>query len=127
MTANANAAVVLAALNAALPAAVRAYELGKVPASRPDEYVETSVSRRAGDVQRGGLVSTVGYRVTVRAVSRVSVTNVRASLETCRAALEGERLTVGAGTTTPVQFESEDPAIPDEGWFSGLIALTYVL
>lgn len=127
MTAQQQATAVLAALNAALTPKV-AYDLDKVPATRPAEYVEVTVSRRhGGEFRQCGDIGTVGYRVTVRAISRVSVSNVRASLEKCRSALEFASLTVGDESTTPIQFETEDPAGYDDGWFSGLVTFTYVI
>lgn len=126
MTAQGNVTAILATLNAALP--VEAYDLGDVPSKRPSEYVEIVLSRRFGGetrvCQRKGLT---GYRLTVRAISRQSAENVRLSLETCRAALEFKRITVGAVTSTPVQFETERPVASDESWFAGVLQFTYVI
>lgn len=128
MTANANAAAILTLLNTALPAGVDAYEINKVPATRPTEYVDISLGRRFGGERRASSQAWLtGYRVTVRAVSQTSVVNARTTLETCRAALEYARLSVSGETSTPVQFETEDPASFDAGWFSGLVAFTYTI
>lgn len=128
MTAQAQAEALLAKLNTALPAAVRAFDLDEVPTPRPREYVEITLSRRFGGsrrlCQRTGIT---GWRVTVRAVSQASVSNVRKSLETCRKALEFQQLTASGETSTGIQFETEDPADPDDGWFSGLHAYTYTI
>lgn len=126
MTAQENATAVLAALNASLTPKV-AYDYDEVPAERPDNYVEISVSRRFGGEPRlTGRKGSTGWRVTTRAVSRY-VSDARLMQEKCRTALEYVRLTVGGETTTPIDFESEDPVGPDDGWFSGLITWTYVL
>lgn len=125
MTAQDHADTVVAAINAQFATAC-AYDLDKVPAARPDDYVEVSVSRRfGGTLNVAGTTGVVGYRVACRAVSRTEVANVRHALEKCRAALEFKRLSVSGGVTTPVQFETEDPAGSDDGWFSGLVAFTY--
>lgn len=127
MTAQEQATAVLAAINAQFTT-TRAYDLADVPSPRPAEYIEVTVSRRfGGALKQGGSMDVVGYRVTVRAVSQTSITNVRNSLEKCRAALEFKRLSIGGGQTTPIQFETEDPAAPDEGWFSGLEVYTYAI
>lgn len=127
MTTEANATAVLAAINAQF-SSTHAYDLDKVPSPRPAEYVEVAISRRfGGNLKQGGSMNVVGYRVTCRAVSQVSVTNARNSLEKCRIALEFKRLTVGDEQTTPIQFETEDPADGDDGWFSGLLAFTYCI
>lgn len=129
MTAQANATAILAALNAALPGSVNAYDLDKVPTPRPGEYVLVEVGRRfGGNLKAGGSMDVTGYRIVVRAISKTSVANVRNSLERCRGALEFGRLTVGTERTTPIQFETEgDPVRYDDGWFSGDHAYTYAL
>lgn len=128
MTANANAAAILTALNAALTGDMVAYEADEVPSPRPPEYVDVSIGRRFGGQRRSSShLWLTGYRVTVRAVSETAPSNVRTTLETCRAALEYARLSVGGETSTPVQFETEDPAGEDAGWFSGVQAFTYAI
>lgn len=127
MTAQANATAILALLNTALSPKV-AYDLDDIPSPRPAEYVEIGLSRRFGALARSsGGKGRTGYRVTIRAVSQASVVNARNSLEKSRAALEFARLSVGGETSTPVEFETEDPAQYDEGWFSGLLVFTYVI
>jgi hypothetical protein len=123
-----HAAAVVAKLNAALPAQVRAYDFDELPATRPANYIEVTVSRRFGGEQRSVASSTRGgWRVTTRSVSSVSVSNARKNAETVRAALESARLTVSSKKSTPVQFETADPIEPDDGWWSGLTAWTYAL
>ena len=127
MTAQATMTAALAEINAQFTT-THAYDLEDVPNERPGDYLEVSLSRRfGGNLKQGGSMDVVGYRLTVRAVSQTSVSNVRNSLEKARDALEFVRLTVGSGTTTPIQFETEDPADYDKGWFSGLLAFTFAL
>lgn len=130
MTANANMAAVLTLLNAALPSGVDAYDLDEVPKTRPTEYVDAVLGRRFGGENERRASSHLwltGYRLTVRATSETSVMGVRTSLEACRAALEYQRLVVGGETSTPIQFETEDPPGSDSGWFSGVMAFTYTI
>ncbi|WP_418060807.1 hypothetical protein [Pimelobacter simplex] len=128
MSTKSNLDAIVEALNAALPTACRAYPLGKVPATRPAEYVEVIVTRRFGGNPKASAVSDVaGYRTLLRAVSQVSVANVLGTLETCRAALEFQCLTVGDQVTTPIQFETARSAGPDNGWFSGAEQYTHAL
>ena len=130
MTANANAnvAAILQLLNDALPAEARAYDVDQVPSPRPEEYLTVSLVRRFGGERRQcGGIGTTGYRLAVRAVSHVYIENVRANLQTASDALENARLVVDGKTSTPLQFETGRPATPDEGWFIGVINLTYVI
>lgn len=128
MTAQDQAVAVVAAFNGALPTQTRAFDLDEVPTVRPKEYVEVTVSRIFGGVSRVSSNQYLkGYRVTARGVSQISVSNVRSSLEKCRSAVEFKRLTVGSQQSTPVQFETEDPAAADEGRFSGLLVFTYAI
>lgn len=128
MSTKANLDAIVEALNAALPAECRAYPLGKVPATRPAEYVEVIVTRRFGGERRQcGRTGAAGYRDLLRAVSRASVDNVLTTLETCRAALEFQQLEVDGRATTPVQFETATAAAPDNGWFSGATTYTHVI
>lgn len=128
MTDSANMSAILAAINAALPATVRAYDIDKVPATRPGEYVEVQLSRMTGgEVWQSGRTMTLGYRVTCRAVSSTSTGNVRTSLEKCDLALRGRFLDVGGQRTTPIRPDADDAPGPDDGWFSGLRSYTYCL
>lgn len=127
MSAAAFTTAALAVINAQF-SSTRAFELDDVPSPRPSEYLEVVVSRRFGGLlKQGGSMSVVGYRVTCRAVSQSSVANARNMLEKARTGLEYARLVVGAEITTPIQFETEDPAAYDDGWFSGLQSFTCAL
>lgn len=128
VTAQETMTAALAALNAALPAQVRAYDLHKVPSPRPDEYVTVLLMRRPGaPLSIAGTAGVVGYRIRVRAASHTSVTNVRNLLERCRGALEFARIQVGATRTTPIQFETEDDVTGDDGWFAAYDDYTFAL
>lgn len=123
-----HATAVLAAINASLPSSVRAYTPDLVPDPRPDEYVEVTVSRRAGPgVRANGRTKLGGWRVTARTVSRVSVANAQRSDEKVRLGLEFQRLSIGGKATTPVAFETEDLIGDDQGEWSGLTSWTYAL
>lgn len=126
MTAQENVTAILARLNAVLTPP--AYDLGEVPASRPGEFVELTLTRRfGGSLKLGAATGVVGYRFTIAAVSNTAMDNVRNSLEECRADLEFSRLTVGGKRSTPIQFETEDEADYGKGWFSQYAAYTYAL
>ncbi len=117
----------LAAINAQF-STPRAYSLSDVPATRPPEYVTALLIRRPGArLNAGGSTGIVGYRLRVRAVSQASDSNVRNSLEKCRAALEFKRLTVGGKSTTPIQFETEDDVSGDDGWFAAYDDYTFAI
>lgn len=119
-----HATAVLAALNAAL-APKQAYEYDTLPTTRPAEYVEATVSRRFGGESRlSAQKGTTGWRVTTRAVAQ-TVSNARLLAQKATQALEDVSLTVDGKSTTPIQFETEDPIGPDDGWYSGLVTWTY--
>lgn len=123
-----HAVAVIALLNAALPAQVRAYDVDEVPATRPANYLEVTVSRRFGGEQRSvGSSTHGGWRALVRSVSQVSVSNARKNAEAGRVALESKRVTVSSKKSTPIQFETADPIAADDGWWSGVTAFTYAL
>lgn len=129
MSAETQAAAVLAALNADLPVGRKAYDIDEVPSPFPESYLEVSVTRRyaeyAGASSRRACEA---WRVTTRSVGHRSVTNVREMHRRATAVLEGARLTVDGSLTSPIQFETEDPVGPDGDsteWFSGLISWTY--
>lgn len=125
-TAQACVTEILARLNAALTPT--AYDLGKVPTSRPAEFVEIALSRRVGGEPRAcSFIGTTSYRLTVAAVSQVTVANVRNSLERVRADLEFSALVVGSESSTPIQFETDDEADYGAGWFSEYMAFTFTL
>lgn len=121
------AAAVLTALNTQLPGSLVAYDIDDLPAVRPADYIEVTVSRRFGGEQRNsGHKTTSGYRVTTRAVGE-TVTNARTLHGHARTALEFKMLTVSGEHTSPIQFESEEPVGPDDGAFSGLLSWTYTI
>lgn len=111
-------AAVVAAINARLPAHVRAYALEDVPASLPGAYVEVSTARRyVGDGHRGdGSVSRRGYRILTRRVVKDAGDGDTLS-QRITDALEFATLTAG-GQDTVVEFETGDHLAPDDGWYS---------
>lgn len=122
-----HATAVLAALNGALAASMPAYDYDDVPATRPANYVEVTVSRRAGAPNRApGSTGRSGWRITTRPVS-TTVSNAREMRKRCVSALLYVRLTVDGDISSPIQFETEDPIGPDDGWYSGLSVWTYAL
>lgn len=114
----------IAAFNAHLPATVRAYDRSEVPSPRPAEYVEVGAGRIFGGEPRAcGGVAVTGFRITARALSQISVNNANESLRDCDAALEAQRLAVGADWGL-VSFESGDDPAYDDGWFDGVHTYT---
>lgn len=123
-----HAAAVLAVVEAKLSALTipwHAYDLDDIPATRPDTYVEVMVSRRFIEAGRmTGKQSRTGWRITARAVAK-KTGNARTVHKKVTEALEDVRLNVGGVLTSPIQFETEDPVVEDDGWFSGLTSWTY--
>lgn len=111
---------VVAAINAGLPASVRAYDHGKVPSPRPNEFAAVSIVRRAGGSPRAGRYSTDGWAVYVMAASLTSSPNARNALRKASEALENKTLTVGGVSSTPVRFDTGRPVAPDDGWHTGV-------
>ena len=109
------------------PASAAAYEYDNLPDSLPGRYVEWTLSRRfGGSVRASGAIGTVSWRLTTRAVARSSE-GVRA-LRTALAGLEQQIITVGAYSSTPVQFETTDDIEPDKaGYLSGISSWTLTL
>lgn len=94
------------------------------PAALPAYYNEVTVERRFGGTLRGSNESpTEAYRITARSVAK-TVSNAR-EMRRRAMQLEGTVLTIDGAETTPVEFESADPIGPDDGWYSGLLTLTY--
>lgn len=124
-----HADAIVAALNAALPAGIRAWEPDELKKQdpTPSEYVEVLVEPRFGGNLRGGATSAGGWRVQTRGVSETSIFNARAGLNAARAALQFASLEIGGKRTTPIQFETAEAVGEDEGWWSGHITWTYVL
>jgi hypothetical protein len=122
-----HAAAVLTALNTALTSNMRAYDYDEVPATRPDNYVEVTVSRRfGGDNRAVGSTGRVGWRITTRPVAK-TVSNAREMRKRVTTALNAARVTVSGDKSTPIQFEGEEPIGPDDGWYSGLSTWTYAI
>jgi hypothetical protein len=119
---------IVAALNAGNPSA-NAYtrDALKELETLPEDYTEVSVSRRFGGTSRlGPGPGPELYRVTTRAVGRFE-DNAREMRKRAKANLEFVSVTVGSGTTTPVQFESELEIEDDQGFWSGWTYWTYAL
>lgn len=112
---------------AAMTTARTAYETDSAPTSGGD-YVSMTLSRRyAGNRRVVGVLSPSGWRLALRAVG-TSVANARILLVKCSDAVEGQRITVGDVTSTPIQFETEDAIRQDEedlGLWSGMRTYTY--
>lgn len=120
---------ILAQLNATLPATRKAYRIGDpaIIVDDPDSYTEVSLWRRPGGLARlDAVYDSDLMRVKTRYVAK-SANNASAQQTKTRAALEYASLSIGGTTTTPVQFETEDPIMPDDGWFSGWTDWTYAL
>lgn len=102
-------------------------DLDEVKAMRqpPVQYLELTVERRVGGVQRiSSAIGSTAWRITSRAVGRT----VAGAREVRRRSADIERsvITITSGlTTTPVDLESQDPIGPDEGWWSGLTTYTF--
>lgn len=111
-------AAVVEAINAQLPARVRAYALEDVPDALPPAYVEVSVSRRyVGDGHRGdGSLSRRGYRILTRRVAE-DADDAHQFATRITAALDFATLAVGDQETV-VDFETGDQVAPDDGWYS---------
>lgn len=121
MTQETEVVAILAALNAALPAAVRAYDVDEVPAVRPAAYVELHYSRRfVADRLGSGEVTIPGGRLLTRYVSKY-VSNCREIRRVVTATLEDKAI----GATGPFVFEADEVIGPDDGWFSGADSWTF--
>ncbi|GAB3776771.1 hypothetical protein FB382_004394 [Nocardioides ginsengisegetis] len=94
----------------------------------PKFYTEVTVTRRFnGDGARSGGGSGVRLvRITTRAVAETEA-NAREMRRRTSDGLEGSSLSVVGFDSTPVEFETEDPIAPDDGWFSGLTTWTYAV
>lgn len=103
-----------------------AYEWDDAPKHGAD-YVLVTLSRRYGGNPRvGDHLSPSMWRMTTRAVG--TVTNVGALLDRCTRALEHKSITVGAESSTGIQFESEDDVDQDEydkNLWSGIRSWTF--
>jgi hypothetical protein len=129
VTAQAQYAAVLAAVDAACSKPVYGYDnvpgTNNNPGTTPAAYLLQTVERRFAPADRLSAQSAVtGWRITVRAVG-ADANSVRVSLSQAAAALNEAVLTVGGKQTTPVQHESSLPAEWDDGSYSGLDTYTY--
>ena len=122
-------AAVMAALDAACTAAV--YEYDEVPGSNhragtePEQYLVVSVERRFNSQLRSvARTGRTGWRVAVRSTAK-NIEDVERGLAQASAALNEQRLTVDAGTTTPVQFEAAEAASWDEPRYTAVATYTY--
>jgi hypothetical protein len=104
-----------------------AYSIDALPDVLPPAYIEISVTRRVGGVERfSGVKDGRLHRVVARAVGKTVPQTYR--MWDLIDALEDTMLTIGGQLTTPVQFETDDEVItPDAGWFSGAKSLAYAL
>lgn len=120
-------AVIQAVLNTGFSSPVKVLDLDDVGPLKPEDYVELTLTRRYGGVQRAdGYVGTAGWRIGTRVVSR-TVTNARKLRKHVTTALENVNITVSGQKTTPVLFETEEPIGLDDGYQSGLTSWTYQL
>lgn len=112
-----------------------AYYYGKVPGSDgnpgtlPHIFALVSVERRFNPNLRLSANATgVGWRISVRVVGR-TVDEARWALMFVTAALNEARLSLltdsGPRSTTPIQFESEQPPALDDGRYSATSTWTY--
>lgn len=117
---------VLALINAALPAAVRAYPVGKVPSPFPSDFVTVYAVRRAGGGGRAGRYVTRGWAVYVTGAS-TSESDARNSLRIAGDALENRVLAVGSERSTPMRFDNARPISNDKGWHAGVSVFHFAL
>lgn len=136
MTTTLDARAHVVAVKAAIKAqsgATNVYDYGTVPGfdgnsdKAPDNYILITVERRFGaPVRLTTQAGLSGWRITARSVGR-SVHNTRLSMFQVATALNENRLPIDGRTTTPIQFESEQPPELDSGRFSGLSVYTYAI
>lgn len=129
MTAQAQYAAVLTALDTACTKPVYGYDnvpgTNNNPGTRPTDYLLLTVERMFIPASRMSAQSKVaGYRVTVRGVG-ANANNVRVSLAQAATALNEVRLTVSSKATSPIQHESSQPAEWDDPLYSALDTYTY--
>lgn len=118
---------VLAAANAALPESVRAYEPGRMPATKPREFVTVSVVRRAGGSARAGRHATTGWVAYFMGASNVVESNARKWLQLIGDALENQHLIVSGESSTPVRFDNGRAVAPDDTWFTVVHAYHFAI
>ncbi len=119
------------AIRSALDAGItpdHSYDVDDLPAERPTRYVEVYLTRRFIPATRnGGTSGITAWRLLARTVDQTSVDNARLLQSKVATVLNEQSLTIAGGLTTPIQFESEEPIGPDDGWYSGATAWTYCL
>lgn len=101
------------------------YDHSQVPATLPDIFVLVSIERRPGDVLRSARAGHAGWRVLTTTIGR-TVKECEWAAFKVATALEEQRLTVAATSTTPVQFESATAAKFDDERFVADAFYTYV-
>jgi hypothetical protein len=114
------AAAVVALVDAALPPSVIVGDPSTIPDVKPAEFVVVTVVRRSGGNARAGQYVTTGWSIYLLAASKSSVANARNSLRLAGAAIEGERLSAGGETSTPMRFDNGRPVAEDADYFSGV-------
>lgn len=126
----AHATAVKAAIKAQL-GPNNAYDYGTVPGADgntgtlPNIFVLVSVERRYNpNLRLSAQAGTTGWRIGVRALGR-TVDESRWALLKVATALNEARLTIDGTTTTPIQFESDQAPVLDEGRYSALSLWTY--
>jgi hypothetical protein len=133
VTQEASADAIKAALTAALPGDVTAYDLDEVPevagnpGVKPLEYVLVFVSRRWVPERRAsGEVDLPGGRLTVRYHSATYIDNAREYRRITLATLEDQILTLGDDPEIgPFVFEVEDPIREIADSWTGADTLTF--
>lgn len=124
VTAEQQAATILAALNAAL-APVRAYDYDEVPDSPPTKYVLIDLTRRYVDKRlASGEVSVQGGRLGTHYAAK-SVSDARELQRRVRVTLEDVLLPSGGDYVGPFVFQTESPIVPDDKWFAGSDTWTF--
>lgn len=121
MTQETDAVAIIAALNAALPAAARAYDLDALPAVRPAAYVEVDLSRRyIPDRLASGEATVVCGRLITGYIAK-TVSNARELRRIVTATLEDKAI----GSVGPFTFEADDSIGEAGDWFVGSDSWTF--
>ena len=112
-----------AAINAQLPAAVRALD--------PDEHkglnrqhVQFGCANRYVVTRRSGSESVKAYRITTRVVGD-TISNVRETQRRVDLALLDRQVAIEGRDTSPITRETQDQPEPDEGLYSALTTWTF--
>jgi hypothetical protein len=109
----------------------RVYDYDEVPGAngntgtQPNIYVVVSLERRYNpNLRSTAQAGMTGWRLAVRANGR-TVDEVRWALLKAAVALNENRLTVDGTSTTPIQFESDQAPLYDEGLYTAVAFYTY--